>query len=153
MNLCLDIGNTRTKAAIFNGRDLRWNGITESDSDLQRLLDDYAINNIGVASVVNPDETPNCIREWDVLTVDHMTKLPIKLLYETPETLGADRICAAVGGFSIHPFSNVLTIDIGTCIKYEAVDKKRTTFGWQHSPWPSNAICCPVRANRSPSIH
>ncbi|MFN3489476.1 MAG: type III pantothenate kinase, partial [Emticicia sp.] len=49
------------------------------------------------------------------------TPVPIKKHYETPQTLGADRLAGAVGANFLFPNQNVLIIDMGTAIKYDYV--------------------------------
>jgi type III pantothenate kinase len=48
-----------------------------------------------------------------------MSKLPFRIEYETPETLGADRIAAVAGAFRIYPSEEVLIIDAGTAITFD----------------------------------
>lgn len=134
MNLCLDIGNTKTKAAVFNGQDLIWSGIVDSEDHLSQVIRDHGISNVAVSSVTTKADIPKQLRNLPTLVLDYRSKLPIKLKYLTPETLGADRICAAVGGSAHYPKCNVLTIDIGTCIKYEAVSDAGEHLGGNISP-------------------
>ncbi len=42
-----------------------------------------------------------------------------KIEYETPETLGSDRIAAVAGAFSLFPGSEVLIVDAGTALTFE----------------------------------
>ena len=60
------------------------------------------------------------------LHLDHSTKIPIVNKYGTPETLGKDRIAAAVGAWMKYPNENILFIDMGTCITMNFVNNK----GW-----------------------
>jgi type III pantothenate kinase len=60
--------------------------------------------------------------------------LPIKLKYDTPKTLGADRICNAVAGFAAFPNRNVLIIDLGTCNKYDFIDQNGNYLGGSIAP-------------------
>jgi type III pantothenate kinase len=60
--------------------------------------------------------------------------LPIENLYETTQTLGSDRLAASIGAFTLHPNSNVLTIDAGTCIKYNFVNEQNQFIGGAISP-------------------
>ena len=57
-----------------------------------------------------------------VLRIDRATTLPIGNRYRTPETLGMDRICAAVAAQARVPGSPVLVVNAGTAITYEYVD-------------------------------
>lgn len=49
------------------------------------------------------------------------TPVPLKNLYGTPHTLGADRLAAAVGAASICPGEDLLVADIGTACTYDFV--------------------------------
>ena len=62
------------------------------------------------------------------------TELPIKNLYQTPETLGKDRIAGATGGISLFPGNNILVIDAGTAITFDFINKKEEYIGGNISP-------------------
>lgn len=68
------------------------------------------------------------------IELDHHTPLPIENLYETPETLGKDRIAAAVGANELFPGQNILIIDAGTAITYDVVSEKNEFLGGNISP-------------------
>jgi len=68
------------------------------------------------------------------IELDHQTELPIKNLYETPETLGKDRLAAAVGANELFPNQNLLIIDAGTAITYDLVSEKNEFIGGNISP-------------------
>ncbi len=68
------------------------------------------------------------------IELDHLTNLPIENLYETPETLGKDRIAAAVGASELFPDQNLLIIDAGTAITYDLVSEKNQFVGGNISP-------------------
>lgn len=66
--------------------------------------------------------------------MDYKTKIPINNCYETPETLGMDRLAAAVGAYTLYPKSNCLIIDAGTCITYDFLDTSANYHGGSISP-------------------
>ncbi len=68
------------------------------------------------------------------IELDHQTELPIENLYETPETLGKDRLAAAVGANELFPDQNLLIIDAGTAITYDLVSEKNEFVGGNISP-------------------
>ena len=72
----------------------------------------------GVPDWLGPMFAERGIR-WQVLR--HDLPLPIRIGYETPETLGVDRIAAAAGAASLWPGRNVLAIDAGTALTFEIV--------------------------------
>ena len=68
------------------------------------------------------------------IELDHQTELPIENLYQTPETLGKDRLAAAVGANELFPDQNLLIIDAGTAITYDLVSEKNQFVGGNISP-------------------
>lgn len=59
---------------------------------------------------------------------------PLINKYESPDSLGTDRILASVGSYLLYPNTNVLTIDAGTCIKYNFVNQQNEFVGGAISP-------------------
>lgn len=135
MNLIIDIGNTRTKIAIFSEGELIKSFAADSFTliDIQELKDDYPELDHAIVSSVKHDSQQllkALKKELDyVIELDHETFLPIENLYETPQTLGKDRIAAAVGANMIYPDQNVLVIDAGTAITYDFVNDKNQYIG------------------------
>ena len=69
-----------------------------------------------------------------VFWVSHQVKLPFKINYLTPSTLGIDRICNVAAISKINPFSPRLVIDIGSCIKFDFLNAKNEYEGGSISP-------------------
>jgi type III pantothenate kinase len=65
---------------------------------------------------------------------DEKVRLPIEVRYQTPETLGRDRIAVAVGANFLQPQKDVLVIDAGTAITYEVVEASGIYLGGNISP-------------------
>lgn len=139
MQLVIDIGNTRIKAALFQKDQLLeflvykdYQEVLESDL----FKNNQSIKNCIVAFVVdNIDEFINELaKKVNVLVFTSETPLPIKNLYKTTSTLGSDRLAAAVGGELLFPGHDILVIDAGTCIKYNFVNKKKEYIGGAISP-------------------
>lgn len=124
-NLVLDIGNTRTKAAIFHHREMVRKAAWESVSPAQLLDFTYNqnIGNVILSAVANVEpEVAQWLKDrFPCLTLSHDTPLPFCLTYSTPQTLGKDRIAAIAGAFDRFPGRNCLVIDAGTCIKYDVL--------------------------------
>jgi type III pantothenate kinase len=140
INLVIDIGNTRTKVALFNQGELIISFPVSSFSpdDFEILIKEYPnINNAIVSSVKDNQETLIfAIKKLIpfVVELDQSTVLPIQNCYETPETLGKDRIAAAVGANKLFPNQNVLVIDAGTAIKYDFINEKNQYTGGYITP-------------------
>ena len=138
MQLVIDIGNTRIKAALFEGLELKHFFVYDSTTELlaSGILEKYAVSNCILASVVNEIEPFLEMLRWKVklLLFNADTPVPIKNLYKSAHTLGSDRLAGAVGGNNFSPNSNVLVIDAGTCIKYNFITKNNEYLGGGISP-------------------
>lgn len=136
MHLVIDIGNTAIKYAFFEKIRLIKVGKLESEEELRRLLAEGDFDQAIIGSVRKGAssylDAPNHGKKITVL--DHNTPLPIALNYDTPETLGMDRVAAAVGAFYQFPESAVMVIDIGTCITYDFLDVNGQFHGGAISP-------------------
>jgi type III pantothenate kinase len=64
----------------------------------------------------------------------HSTPIPIANSYQSIETLGTDRIAAAVGASKYANNKNILSIDTGTCIKYNFVQSGNNFIGGAIAP-------------------
>ncbi len=62
------------------------------------------------------------------------TPIPIRNLYQTPETLGKDRLAAVVGAHSLYSGRNVLVIDAGTALTIDFIDGEGNYHGGNISP-------------------
>lgn len=139
-NLVIDIGNTRTKFAIFKNSDLVANFSTnEIVADIiKELKNDYPdISSVILSSV--RDYSPTLIKALQtefklVIELNEKTALPLKNCYETPKTLGKDRIAAAVGANSLYPNQALLIIDAGTAITYDFVNHNNEYEGGYITP-------------------
>ena len=68
------------------------------------------------------------------IELDAHTPLPIENRYSTKNTLGKDRIAAAVGAFDLFPGKNLLVIDAGTALTYDIVNQSGQYLGGNISP-------------------
>jgi len=117
MNLCIDQGNSRTKVALMTDEGKMINHFIYkqfSSVDVERLFDLYDITDSIISSVVNIEAAiVNTLhrRSQHFVLFDHLTPVPIVNKYDTPHTLGQDRLAAAVGAKSLCPNENLLIID------------------------------------------
>ena len=137
MNLIVDIGNTRVKTALFKGSTLFEYRVYDSAS--AALLDKNFISqakNAIIGSVVDDKgEFYNAINAIvPTIVFSSETKIPLTNLYKSASTLGSDRLAASIGAYYLHPNSNVLVIDAGTCIKYNFTNSKNEYLGGAISP-------------------
>jgi len=139
MNLVIDMGNTSVKLGLFSAGEL----IAHKFLPVMKLpnLENFIKENatpqyVILSSVIRKnDELESFLNSnFQVLKLNHQTPLPVEKYYKTPETLGNDRIAAAVGANNLFPSQNVLAIDAGTCIKYDFVNAKNQYLGGNISP-------------------
>ena len=139
MNLTVDIGNTRTKIAVFNGEHFVCEEKFEEAAP-QHLLDMVALyspDKLAYCSVGSGQpafETALQELSCPVLHVTGETPAPVTVHYRTPHTLGADRLAAVVGAITLQPETDLLVIDAGTCITYDLVDAAGNYLGGNISP-------------------
>ena len=139
MNLIIDIGNTVAKIAVFKDKDIV-EILYDSNQTLECLSDicaKYADEKAIVATVIDLNERVLAqLKSLPVslLWLNEKTLLPVENLYETPETLGYDRMAAVVGAYEQFPGKDILVIDAGTCITYEFIDAAGRYHGGNISP-------------------
>ena len=139
MNLCIDQGNSRTKVALVEEGRITHHFIYRSFSsaDVERLCSLYPVSDSIISSVVNIEpavvNTLHRLSRRFVL-FDHQTPVPITNLYDTPETLGQDRLAAAVGAKALCPNENLLIIDAGSAITYDFVSEEGEYLGGNIAP-------------------
>lgn len=136
MNLAVDSGNTYSKIGWFEGSELVRVESRLTFDQLAKLVRTSPAEHIIYASVGKTIEEfcdaiqPNA----SVLNLDNQTPLPIAKHYDTPATLGADRIAAAVGAGFLYPREDLVVIDMGTCITYDYLDCNACFQGGLISP-------------------
>ena len=138
MNLVLDIGNTRRKIGLFNGNQLLESKVV-TDWTVDQLIN-YC-NQVGVRSVmfstVNaPGEhlSQNLSQNFTLFELTHETPLPFENKYQTPMTLGKDRLAAVAGAQALLPRQYRLVVDCGTCIKFDAITHSDVYLGGNIAP-------------------
>ena len=140
MNLCIDQGNSRTKVALMNDEGKMIHHFiykSFSSNDVERLFDLYEITDSIISSVINIEPAVvNSLnrRSRHFVLFDHNTPVPIRNGYNTPETLGQDRLAAAVGANTICPNENLLIIDVGSAITYDFVSAEGEYIGGNIAP-------------------
>ena len=130
MNLVIDNGNTRTKFAIIDGNQIITSGLADNTNTLEQLFGTFSIESVITSNVGKrldiQDFIPKNVKTFE-LTSD--LPLPIKIDYETPHTLGADRLAVVVGATKMFPNQNCLVIDAGTCITLDFIDNRSVYHG------------------------
>lgn len=134
VNLAIDIGNTNIKAAIFNGVDLV--EVCVRAEELSVLLAKYKIEQAIISKTGKNSELEQDLNARGIpfMVLSPELRLPIAILYKTPETLGADRIAGSVAANAEFAGEAVLKIDFGTCITYDVVNADNQYLGGGISP-------------------
>lgn len=136
MNIAIDIGNTTIKVGIFDDDNLlEFQRLELKDADkIAGIIKTHHPSACIISSTsCDTDEIATFIKnnnkEIKVVKLNHTTKIPLVNKYGSPETLGMDRIAAAVGAFTLKPQNNILVIDAGTAITYDIVTSKGEYIG------------------------
>jgi len=139
MNLTIDQGNSSTKIGIFDNDKLVSTYIYDvlDTIELNKLFSKYSINASILSSVIKEN---NDIKSYfknmnlNLIVLSNTTPIPIKNSYETPETLGNDRLAAVIGAVFLKPDNHILVIDIGTAITYDLIDSNKVFWGGNIAP-------------------
>lgn len=70
----------------------------------------------------------------NVIILDAFTPMPVTIDYQSKETLGADRIAAAIGATVVAPGRTSLVVDMGTAITYDVVTADNHYLGGNIAP-------------------
>jgi type III pantothenate kinase len=139
VNLIIEQGNTSTKLAIYNQGGLEVSFLyKEAGSEtVEALFDRYDLKQGIMSSVVESDTRIQDLLRQRLpvfICLDEQVALPVKIQYQTPSTLGKDRIAAVVGANYLQPGHDILVIDAGTAVTYELIDASGTYLGGNISP-------------------
>jgi type III pantothenate kinase len=121
MNLLVDIGNTRMKWALADA-DGKVFGVevgTLTEEHLASLVSRYDVQRAICSSTRGEVAEVLALLERQVAQVVSFTAetpVPVGIDYATPETLGRDRIAAAVGAMALYPNRDALIVDFGTAL-------------------------------------
>jgi type III pantothenate kinase len=137
MNIAIDIGNTSVKAGLFKNSALKevYHGL--SINALPELVQQLGVANCIISSV--SQDAQLIFQQLQpylqkVIVLDHQLPIPVINEYETPQTLGKDRLAAVAGATAVHPNTDCLVIDLGTCITYDCIRANGHYLGGSISP-------------------
>ena len=128
MNLVVDIGNSLMKVSVVDGADVidAQRLAVDADIDVRRLQASYptlrkaivASSGVATASIASELRQAGL---W-VLEMTSTPPVPIGNDYLSPETLGVDRLAAAVGVVKCMGYDDCLIVDFGTAITIDLVE-------------------------------
>ena len=152
MLLCIDIGNTNIALGLYREEELtaHWRIAT----DHQRLADEYAVlliqlfshrglgigdvDGIAIASVV-PPLTGTFVSlgqnyfGCNPLVLDAGVHTGVRVRYDSPRDVGADRVANAVAAHQLHD-GPVCVVDFGTATTFDAVSSDGDYLGGAIAP-------------------
>jgi len=152
MLLVVDAGNTNMKLGVFRGPEL--SGQWRLTTDTARAPEEYGVEirtlferanlnvkeveAIAIACVVPALNVPLKLMSERLfgltpLFVDHTTKTGVKILYNPPSDLGADRIVDAVAAVAKYG-APCIVVDFGTATTFNAVNAAHEFLGGAISP-------------------
>ncbi|HEX9151193.1 MAG TPA: type III pantothenate kinase [Flavobacterium sp.] len=140
MILTVDVGNTRIKAAVFEGNILVENFVfveNELQKKIQNILKKYKkVADLVVSSVGDVEKQSFLGFENDLKIhfISHEDPFPFVNCYATPKTLGIDRMVLAAGATLQFPNQNRLVIDAGTCVTFDFIDESNNYLGGAIAP-------------------
>jgi type III pantothenate kinase len=151
MLLTIDIGNTNLTIGLYelnaSRRSLAWHWRLATDHN--RMPDEYGLQLLGLlthagykpadltgislASVVPPltGRVTQACREYlktEALVVDAGVKTGIRIRYEDPKAVGADRVCDAAAVMHLYG-GPACVVDFGTATTFNAVTKEGDYLG------------------------
>ncbi|MBW7888404.1 MAG: type III pantothenate kinase [Bacteroidetes bacterium] len=147
MILAIDIGNTHTTIGIFNSKKLlgSWrvtSFVTRTEDEFGILIKQFCdeakisfkkVLQVGISSVV-PNLTDIAVKmahkyfQIDPIVVSSELNLGIKILYDDPKAVGADRLCNAVAGYGKYK-GPLIIIDFGTATTYDVISENAEYLG------------------------
>jgi type III pantothenate kinase len=130
-DLVVDLGNTAFKMAVFQHNILKekksiilsnQESENEIETNLKFFFKQYPIKRIIISTVIAEEKLKKIISFFPFrpLFLEDCT-LPIQINYHPAQNLGKDRIANAVALNHLFPNEAALSIDLGTCIKYDFV--------------------------------
>lgn len=148
MILCLDIGNSHIFGGVFEGETLRLTfrqasraGASSDEHGLffrsvlrENGVDPDAIDRIAMCSVV-PEViyaiSASCRKYFDraPFILQAGVRTGLKIGYQNPQEVGADRIANAIAGMHLFPDQDLLIVDLGTATTLCAIGRERLYKG------------------------
>lgn len=147
MLLVIDIGNTNLTIGLYEGQTLGWHWRLATDH--ARMPDEYGLQLLGllqhagynikdltgvaISSVVPPltGRVLQACGEYlkqAPLVVDAGVKTGIRIRYEDPKAVGADRVCDAVAVMHLYG-GPACVIDFGTATTFNAITREGDYLG------------------------
>ena len=152
MLLTIDIGNTAVTIGVFDGERLLTTYRLSTDS--RRLSDEYGLQLVGLLNLkdIDPSSIDSacicsgvppltvvfsdlCHNFFGVppLTVSAGVRTGLRILYDSPRDVGADRIADAVAALELYS-PPLIVVDLGTATVFDVVNRDGEYLGGVISP-------------------
>ena len=143
LDLVLDIGNSRIKGGLFDGKQLvdvfAVAAHPMPKEELMRHLENKPIRNVLISSVnAKADEAVKTTLEQKQIPFCFLDYSKLKLILDVdePQALGHDRIANSYGALARFPINDCIVVDIGTAITVDFVVKEGRYLGGMIYPGP-----------------
>ena len=144
MLLTIDIGNTNVKAAIFKDHELIHHFTADNFDRIINSISSEEISEAAISSVV-PQKTESVSNKvmnnfgFNPFIISEDVHFNINIKYNTPNTLGIDRVCSAEGAFILNEKklerdSYLIAIDMGTATTINIVKHPNEFIGGLIAP-------------------
>ena len=128
-NLTIDIGNSSTKLTLWHeGNPVAATRLASdlTAEDLALFIGGNAVHAIAYCSVKSEKDTPDIPAlakglAGKIYRLDYVLPTPLVNDYSTAHTLGADRLAAACGAYSLYEGRDILIVDLGSAATYDHV--------------------------------
>lgn len=134
--IVIDAGNTSIKVGVFVNDSLKsvHRFSIKNLNEITAFKANYKNAVFVLSSVLSDEDTNNLLSKHEEVFVIHgALSFPFQLNYETPNSLGMDRLGNAAFLFNQESQTNI-SIDIGTCVKFDVVNKTEGYIGGSISP-------------------
>jgi type III pantothenate kinase len=136
--LCLDFGNTRLKAALFENDTFNAELLLPDDSNttIEKLLAQYQPQKAILSSVIlhNPGIEEILAQKTIFHKLSHLTRVNFTTPVGKPESIGADRLALVAAAVHFFPGKNNLVVGLGSCITYNFISQYHEFLGGAISP-------------------
>ncbi len=138
LNLCIDIGNSSSKIAIYKKDNLLFykRFLRLPIKSVLDLIENFEIEYSIISSTRNTNNALIKVlkKKSKLIVLSHQTKVPFKNNYLSPETLGRDRIAVMAAASKIFPKKNTFVADLGTCNTYDFITSSKRYIGGNIAP-------------------
>lgn len=136
--ICFDFGNTRLKAAVFEGDSIKEVLHLPDDAvpTIEGLIKKYKPQQSILSSVIDHNtEIENILAAATTFhKLTNLTRANFTTPVGSPKTIGADRLALSAAAVHFFPGKNNLIISLGTCITYNLINQQHQFIGGSISP-------------------